>query len=71
VVAAFFPRALVQRRGGEGENMRFKCDKCGTEFEAKIYVECPKCGEHMKVHLVNTSQHARAKAREKQEKQVA
>jgi DNA-directed RNA polymerase subunit RPC12/RpoP len=38
--------------------MRFKCDKCGTEFEAKMYVECPKCGEHMKVHPItpaNTS----------------
>ena len=25
--------------------MRYKCEKCGTEFEATTTVRCPKCGE--------------------------
>ena len=32
--------------------MKFKCEKCGTEFDAKMYVQCPKCGEQIHVHAV-------------------
>jgi len=24
--------------------MRYKCKKCGTEFDATFDVQCPKCG---------------------------
>jgi len=39
--------------------MRFKCDKCGTEFEATMYVRCPKCGETANAHPIYTYAHAR------------
>ena len=29
--------------------MKFKCNKCETEFEAKITARCPSCGETMNV----------------------
>jgi len=32
--------------------MKFKCLKCETEFETKMVVQCPKCGEMMKVQPV-------------------
>ena len=32
--------------------MRFKCDKCGEEFDAKMYVKCPECGEIRDVHPI-------------------
>ena len=33
--------------------MKFKCDKCGEEFDAQMYVKCPKCGEIKDVHPVS------------------
>jgi lipopolysaccharide biosynthesis regulator YciM len=32
--------------------MKYKCLKCGTEFEAKMYVQCPKCQEQMEVQPI-------------------
>jgi len=29
--------------------MKYKCDKCDAEFEAKMDVKCPKCGESMEL----------------------
>lgn len=34
--------------------MKFKCLKCDTEFESRMDVRCPKCGERMKVEPVYT-----------------
>ena len=30
----------------EGENMEYKCQKCGTEFDVKYQVVCPQCKAH-------------------------
>lgn len=32
--------------------MKYKCLKCGTEFEATMYVQCPKCKEQMDVQPI-------------------
>jgi len=37
--------------------MKYKCEECETEFEAKMYVQCPKCGEQMKVKPIYSYQY--------------
>ena len=34
--------------------MKYKCNKCGTEFEAKMTPQCPKCGERSDITPVYT-----------------
>ena len=38
-------------------HMRYKCLRCGTELDAKIFVKCPRCG-HRKVVPIYTYQYA-------------
>jgi DNA-directed RNA polymerase subunit RPC12/RpoP len=33
--------------------MKFKCQKCGAEFEAKTGVKCPQCSEVINVRLLS------------------
>ena len=33
--------------------VKFECGKCGEEFDAQMYVKCPKCGEIKDVHPVS------------------
>jgi DNA-directed RNA polymerase subunit RPC12/RpoP len=33
--------------------MKFKCNKCGTEFEARLVARCPNCGEAMDVQPIH------------------
>ena len=40
--------------------MKFKCKKCGTEFEARMVAQCPKCGETMDLEPIYTYKYARA-----------
>ena len=42
--------------------MKYKCLECETEFEAKMYVQCPKCGEQMKVQPIYSYQYGRQRA---------
>lgn len=39
--------------------MKFKCQKCETEFEATMVARCPKCGETMDVKPVYSYQYPR------------
>lgn len=32
--------------------MKYRCNKCGTEFESGMSVRCPNCGEAMDVEPV-------------------
>jgi len=45
------------------KGMKFKCLKCGTEFEAKMEVQCPKCGEVMKVKPIYTYHYPKTPAK--------
>lgn len=42
--------------------MKYKCLKCGTEFSATMYVECPECHEQFEVEPVYAYQHAKTNA---------
>lgn len=37
--------------------MKFKCGKCGEEFDARMYVKCPKCGEIRDVRVIYEHYH--------------
>lgn len=39
--------------------MKFRCNKCGAEFEARLVARCPSCGESMDVQPVYASKLAK------------
>lgn len=39
--------------------MKFRCNKCGAEFEARLVARCPNCGESMDVLPVYASKFAK------------
>ena len=39
--------------------MKYKCLKCETEFEATMYVQCPKCKEQMNVQPIYSFKYAK------------
>ena len=43
--------------------MRFRCERCGSEFEAEKIIICPKCGEQIKVGPIRVRGHPRPNPR--------